>query len=546
MPSLPLRKSAAQGLLDIYGQKLDDYMNNGQYSIEGISGSLEAMREDAETVALSMYDMLGYSGGLEECERQLSNKIKELQQDTAALNGIDLQQIFLETIDSAVTFSIDQQKKYEDFLSIIKASAESSLDKSIDEDEVFDIVRSAIKYNSDIQTASKNPIKVKWVADSKTGKMRLRSGGKFAGQFGNTFSQLSKYMTSKVQKYWEDHPDFFDVSTSGGSSSDNTMTQEWILKEVPVESLLKMTKVERQGLFAEYPNLKETINQTYRQKILNACSVSNKYFLERAIDKVLSTNDEALWGATTNNMAGVLGEIQAIYYMLVITNGKNDIQVDWIGKRNDHADVVFKRALESYGIQVKNSSYEISKREVYFQKFATKKPVKGISYEYDRFNFANTDEAIANLSKLAPYDLFYTVETLLGMDTFNVEYKWKNGVAIEESNDDFHDVRQIIEHYAQRANQLAQLFSASMMYMQTSGTTSGGSNTLYLIAGSTVVSAATILGKIVKEINNTLHSFNLRMVNTYKGKQRTIADYFNSKDVRDNLAFTLQSSFTFT
>jgi hypothetical protein len=38
--------------------------------------------------------------------------------------------------------------------------------------------------------------------------------------------------------------------------------------------------------------------------------------------------------------------------------------------------------------------------------------------------FENTENALSELDKFGPYELFNAVETILAMDVFNIEYQW--------------------------------------------------------------------------------------------------------------------------
>jgi hypothetical protein len=92
-----------------------------------------------------------------------------------------------------------------------------------------------------------------------------------------------------------------------------------------------------------------------------------------------------------------------------------------------------------------------------------------------------------------------------------------------------------------------QLFSASMLYMQTNSLSNKQSNILYFIGGGVVKSAGTILKRIIFELDSKLHSFKMTMKNkgTVGETQKTIVDYLNAEKGHRNLHFTFQSSFNF-
>lgn len=50
-------------------------------------------------------------------------------------------------------------------------------------------------------------------------------------------------------------------------------------------------------------------------------------------------------------MTGILGEIQSLYYLLFITNGKIDSDMGWVGGiKNPHSDILLRDGLKNYGI----------------------------------------------------------------------------------------------------------------------------------------------------------------------------------------------------
>jgi hypothetical protein len=69
------------------------------------------------------------------------------------------------------------------------------------------------------------------------------------------------------------------------------------------------------------------------------------------------------------------------------------------------------------------------------------------------------------------------------------------------------------------------------MYMQETDFSSGGSNTLYLIGGSTLISSATILSDIIAKLKANLIAFKTKVEGhgVAKGKKgaKTIVDVIN-------------------
>ena len=111
MPSVALSRSAAQELISQYKGTIDSNLN-GEYDIDLIIQRLEAKVQNLESIALSAYSALGFSGGnIAAIEAQLKQKIAILQQETAALNGVNLQGCFLEALKTASAFNINFEQE---------------------------------------------------------------------------------------------------------------------------------------------------------------------------------------------------------------------------------------------------------------------------------------------------------------------------------------------------------------------------------------------------------------------------------------------------
>jgi len=107
-------------------------------------------------------------------------------------------------------------------------------------------------------------------------------------------------------------------------------------------------KKERDRFFKAHPDLKEKILNKYKEKIIASCpNVSRKDLFNEALDTVMfaqmnNKDSDSFFGMTGTNLIGRLGEVQALYYIKVLTNNNfNNFPGigDWIGgKGNPHAD----------------------------------------------------------------------------------------------------------------------------------------------------------------------------------------------------------------
>ncbi len=571
MPSFPLRKSAADALLAKYEGIINK--NSTIEIIDKVKIELQEKIKVTEQLAMQAYRSLGVEGGtLEELEANLNRKIQLLQQETAFLNGDLLQRSFVDALKDAPTMRYNEQAKYEAFLRYIQNGINEDFSNS--EDKWAQISIAAM--TEVLGNGQGNYT----VTSQGSSSMVRDSGGRFvSGLLGKEFKKLGEATIMRLSKWFREHPEIINENIDAEYSDESVrITTGW--EGMSVESFLKMkntgNKRERDRFFQNYPDLKYQIIEKYKQKILSyATGISGEHrpYFEQAINEIIfarlnGQDVDALFGMTDKSLIGLLGEVQALFFTLALTNGRNGAR--WIGGiGTPHADLLLKNALSNFGIQVKNSSLEGSKQEVAFRNFNTSvKAIEGkgrTKYVGNHiFDYMNTSYASAELDNLFSNSLLpnssglaEAIETVLGMYTFNVEYQWElkedgKRYYYEDDNPDFRPTREKIEELSNKAQQIMDLFSIALMYMQTAQFSNGESNTLYLIAGSTMISSASILKQIVEEINMNLEyearSFKVSMnsLKPHGAGNNTIVDVFNRDARISGLHFMLQSSYTFT
>ena len=138
------------------------------------------------------------------------------------------------------------------------------------------------------------------------------------------------------------------------------------------------------------------------------------------------------------------------------------------------------------------------------------------------------------------------------MEGFNIYYNWDSSsgrAKAVDMNERFQEEREQIELYAEKAQQIASLVSVSMMYMQETNFSGGASNTLYLIGGSTLISAASILSDIIAKLKANLIAFKTKVEGHSVSKDRkgakTIVDVINHKGRLADTKFMFQSAYNF-
>lgn len=542
MPYVALSKSAAQSLIEEHSAALEDAKN--EYSVERIVQSLERKVQNLEKIALQAYSALGISGGsVESIEKQLTQRIIKLQSETASLNGINLQSCFLQALKEAEGFQLDYSKELDELQQYFMQKSGSNLVSG----EVATLLL------NEIGQGIKNFIPQQ-ISFGSTGKAYNTATGTFAIDLTKPYTKLSNRAKEIFNSYSKKKKQGLINSVQLQSSSINgyQFTQQYLVDTFGVESLLKMKPEERTRVFQQYPQLKDLINRKFIQQIVNSCNASDKVVLTKCIEEILRQKPLAFFvGGNIEGMTGILGEIQGFYFFRMLLNNPN-ANVSWIGGLgNPHADLLLTQGLQQFGIQIKNTSQDVAELEVGFQSFgATKGRAAnsvGAIYQYE-----NTSEAMSVLAAMAPSSLIESISTFLAMEGFNIQYQWdastKSAKQVE-SNPDFESVRAQIELYSEYAQKIASLFAVSMMYMQETTYSGGYSNTLYLIGGITLMSAATILKNIVQQLKGALARFKMSVEGHSAGKGvrgvKTIVDVINEKGHLSDTKFMMQSSYTF-
>lgn len=545
MPYVALRMSGAQELLEQYKGVIEQ--SSDDYAIEHILSQLEQKVQTLEGLAISAYHALGLKGNdVETIEEELRGKIAVLQSETAALNGLNLQNCFLKALKDASAFQLDYSKELDD----LQRYYSEQTGHIIQSGEV------ATALYNEIGKTTKNflPKKITLNADAsgKTISARDVAKGTFTLDLTKPYTKLGDKAKAMLNSYLSENKGLIrSIRKQNGKITNTNFSAQYIFDTFGVESLLKMEPKERKRVLQQYPELQTKINQYFTEAIISACNASKPEYLRASIQEVLNKKPLAFFvGGNIEGMTGLLGEIQALYFFKSLLGETSTASVSWIGGiKNPHADILLKNGLQQFGIQVKNTSQDAAEKEVEFQTFGAQ---KGGDVYSNMYKYQYTDEAQQELAKYGPSELVEGISTILAMEGFNIQYQWdKQSRSAKEVdvNPVFNPVRQEIEEYSQYAQKIASLFAVSMMYMQEKTFTTGDSNTLYLIGGTTLLSSASILKNIAKQVRSALHSFKMSVEghSAAKGKKsaKTIVDVINKNGHLSDTKFVLQSSYTF-
>ena len=554
MPSVALNKTGAIELINKNRKTLVQGIRDT--SLLQVELGLQSQLKELEKNALTVYKALGFSGwSIEIIEQQLSQRIKQLQEETAALNGLQLNDIFLKALKNAPSLQLDYKPIFEHMReNFAKNLGDSAVSGKVAEAMINEILRGIRESYKDVKV------------NLETGQ--ARSHGKLLINFAKPYEELSKQAKKLFDNYVHRHfgglqgpPACNMININSGTTqtqiSSNFLNMSFRLGTYNIEQLLTMPAESRDRLFKQVPRLKDDINRIFTREIVAKCSKCKPDILTKCIQDVLSAKPLAFFiGQNVEAMTGILGEIQGLYFFRrLLGNSKSLATVSWVGGLgNPHADLLLTQAARQFGIQIKNTSQQKAKMEVGFKTFGAKRGRDIVSQGGQNiYNFANTQHAL-NFIKDGPInsELFEAIQTFLAMQSFNIYYEYNANTKRAEkvdSNPQFVTQRNTIETCAKIGRQMVSLMAASLMYMQTSDSTKGDSNTLYLIGGTTLISAATILKDIIKEIRSTLSNFKLRVnaisASDTEKSARTIVDLYNNNGRLTNTTFKLSSSYVF-
>lgn len=550
MPQVGLTKSAAQELLNDYSVKIDNAME-ADYAIDLIEAQLQAQLNKIQQITSQAFSLLGYTGSIEDNEKELSRNVVAAQIETATLNGAPLEENFIRNFKAVDPFQLDRQKEYDLIKQMLEQEVYSETFFRSQEEKAATIFMSIMQ-----GTSIKND--TMYITVNSGGKIRESNTGKLVGfKYDDSYASLGKTAKNKISEFIKKYGD--KIKKFSEHYSENEADMSWLLETIDINSFLKMSTEERLRVLDAYPGLLQAINKAYSQSIIDLCPSADKKILQGAIQEVLSNKEDAFFvGGNTNQLIGILGEIQGIYiFRRIIKNNSKRSKIDWVGGLNNpHADLLLKAALGEFGIQIKNKSWEQAQDDLIsidFKNFnETKTLIEG---EGSVIKYNLTSEALSAAAGLGiDMGIFDAIQSALAADTFNVYYQWNSETKQAEAVDDnpaFTDVRRMIEIYSAKAEKIMSLYSVALMYMQAAQMTGGeaSANTFYLVAGATVVSAATILANIIKELHDSVNThFRTQVKTSYKGAQKTIIDVLNSgRDARKTevISFVLQSSYNF-
>lgn len=357
-------------------------------------------------------------------------------------------------------------------------------------------------------------------------------------------------------------------------SSDGLMIYYDILKPFTEQmTAINGTKAEKaaEAYFNNLPNDKKeaqlqqlnqlTINFMNSNNAFNTANLSpergeqlQKYFY-KAIHDIIYQYPAALFtGKNEQGIIGILGEIQGLYYVYALL-GDADPSIDvstiakWIGGDTTagggiktSADLILQEVGShlGFGIQVKNSM-DLTGATSFSDFVLNNGPDSGFFTQL--INFGIDPKIVQALN-----DIFV-------MQGFNIDYHLKGRTAVPGVITSIPNTDIYLSSYAklseliQRAQRYMSLAAAMIMrvrYLQSQDFNQN--NTLWIVGGTAMISAAQILKQLINQIKGQLNRniFNASATTKLGDKGFTIIDYINGhhQNISD-LKTTLGTSFNF-
>ena len=547
--------------MEVVYQESKASLNYASRSTEELKSQLEKIRDQIKIVVEKMLSHFKVQGStIEEKEAALGEAIRELQETTKSLNGIDYQHAFGRYIRAAEPFSEKEQTiqtKYSNVLKALELIVQESVEDTSVEKELYKILQPQIE--EDLMSLHSGE------KDYRYNKNRY-----YSYKMTPYFAELTKLMRSRFRRALANGQ--FDAVLSKLETKDQSITFE--VTETNLWDYIRLKPEEAKNVFAAHSGMRDKALEMIKQTIVSKTRAHRKDLLEQAIDKVIYSSTEqdktdyainaVMVGARQGGMLGILGEIQALYYVLCLVKQSNKNDALWAGGikqqgQDPHSDVLMKLAKDYFGVQVKNVShaqYNEDGSEIFnidFKKFqATEKYTQNEAGVWESFF---TEDAVQAASELGiPSDVMQAVYQLVAMRAFNVPYIWhSDGPEDSQAEQVPLDAIPINTpggqaYYSTRTELMSDMITdllgrvmiqyvVGLLYLQTGldevTPDKPQSNALFIIdGGKKVITAYRIVNELLKQLDATITRLSFRAEYT-KPKEGipgtgTIVDVINS------------------
>lgn len=428
--------------------------------------------------------------------QELNNRLEEYKKAVINLSGAGLNQAFIAILKEK------NQEEYEAFNEAVMSVINEDLfqNKAIDQlekngkDIILEALNKGMNRKGNTNFRSERGISTQQIFPAS-----------FTKEQKDRWKEILKEKYSKkpkVQKYLE-------VQTASNQNQMQTIfTWSGITENLtPTEAKERLTE-----------NEINEINRNIKTLILSKIT-NDKNLISEIIDHILSKDNTVFFvGKNINDITGILGEIQGLYYISKFLGGNLSEAISWQGGlhtakdgKKPHRDIL----LEEFGIQVKNTTKDIIGR------------IDFISNDINTFlNKINLSQDTKNI-----FLNFYATAA------FNVEYhmdrrrkkghQYISGLNLKDNNAiKFRDLRNKLLSFDSDIDKLLSLFGATFMYLDVAEKGKNiDANSLFLLGGVAFQTASQILSDILEDLNREKYRFKVSM--DFK-ETKNIIDALNS------------------
>ena len=280
----------------------------------------------------------------------------------------------------------------------------------------------------------------------------------------------------------------------------------------------------------------QEINNKIKELIEKYAQAPDNGVLNQVLDLVIRTNKYAFFvGKNLKAITGLLGEIQGVYYLSVLTNTSPSLwypsdgpgefaKMQWVadirrGKLSQKASIDI--LLDNVGIQVKNTTREMTDEFYNVVEF-----VHGISLD-----------ELAKALDIQDSAFMDAISSLYQTYGFNIEYQRKDGSYVAEDNEEFAPTREQMEVLLSLAERLFGVWLECAMHMGANKSfetaLETNANSIYFINGL-FYSSSEILIMLYDALRKGTKS-GARVRASMPKKDYNIVTYMNNKDRRSSM-----------
>lgn len=425
-----------------------------------------------------LFNLLGVSS-IEE----LNEALQEYREAVLNLSGAQLNEYFVGVLRA------ENQKEFESFSKAVE-----------------DIVREDLFNNEPLEKLGRDTIHKAIMAllnADKTGTPFSSSAGiKDGAIFPSSFTEEQKkrwkqLLRQKKYSHKKSVKDYISITantTKGGMEASFTW-HDFTEKMTPTEAKERLTESQL-----------ENINQQVRQLVLSRVG-KDGHMIDAIMEEMLRENKYLFFvGKSANQITGILGELQGIYYLAKLFQGDWRRAIQWrggtstgVGNTKPHQDIL----LNEFGIQVKNTTKESL-----------------IDMSAVDFSEMKLDSMLARAGISPPAaDVFVNY---YGTLAFNVEYhrdrrrragnQYLPGLRMTDKNAKrFAANRAHLLALEKDIEALLSMFAAAFMHLDVSDQAQGlDANVLFLLGGAAFYTASQVLTDVLEDLEREKRSFGIR------------------------------------